>query len=241
MVMRIESTLRLENDSEPKGEGWWSWSVWVDGSEEDLAKVESVTYRLHPTFPQPVTRVSTPQTKFKLRSAGWGEFLIAADATMKPGAEPATVHLERWLELDGVKQSTGGKKPSVFLSFSVADGEVIDKLRNALNSAGIEVKTAEESVEAAGDVFPQIDRQMQEADAVVALVSEPASRWVEQEALTAHKNGRYVIPVVLGGAKVNAQLSSLARFELPNAAHVGGLALQIAARVKDHSISEEGT
>jgi hypothetical protein len=233
MAMRIETTLRLENDSELKREGWWHWSVWLDGSDEDIDRVVSVVYRLHPTFPHPVVRVTTPETRFRLQSAGWGEFLIAADAAMKPGTEPASVHLERWLELEGAQSVNRGKTPSVFLSHSVADSDVADSLRNALRTEGIEVKTADESLDPGDELFPQIERQMRDTDAVVAIVSPPASHWVEQEAVAAHEKGRYVIPVVLRGARVDAVLSKMARFELTNASHVGGLARQIAARVKD--------
>jgi hypothetical protein len=238
MVMRIESSLRLENDSEPRGEGWWKWSVWVDGSSEDLAGLESVTYRLHPTFPKPVVQVTDASTKFRFSSAGWGEFAISADAHMKDGR---TIRLERWLELGSTKDASTIEKrrPSVFLSYSVADSETVNVLCDALAKQGIDVRTAEQSVEAGGDFLPQIDRQLQEADAVVALVSEPPSRFVEQEALTAYKKGRYVIPVVLGGAKVYGKLSELGRFELPDTRNVDGLAHQIAARVKDHAIPNE--
>jgi hypothetical protein len=104
VVQRIESSLRLENSSEPHGEGWWKWSVWVEGTPEDLASVESVTYRLHPTFPKPVVKVTTPGTKFKLSSAGWGEFAIAADAHMNDGRTIRTD--ERSVSSDGWSLAT---------------------------------------------------------------------------------------------------------------------------------------
>lgn len=242
MVMRIESSLRLENDSEPHSEGWWKWSVWVEGSAEDFSAIESVTYRLHPTFPNPVVRVSDASTKFRLSSVGWGEFAISADAQMSDGR---TVRLERWVELGGPKAASSNKtrRPSVFVSYSIADSEVVRVLRDSLVNQGIDVQTADETVEGEGgeEFLPQIDRQLQNADAVVALVSDPPSRFVEQEALSAHSKGRYVLPVVLGGATVHGKLSELARFELPDASNVESLARQIAARVKDYAIPDETT
>jgi hypothetical protein len=50
---------------------------------------------------------------------------------------------------------------------------------------------------------------------------------------------RNALPVVLGAAKMQGTLSELARFELPDAKNVAGVAHQIAARVKDHTIQEE--
>lgn len=236
MVQRIESSLRLENSSEPHGEGWWKWSVWVEGAPEDLASVESVTYRLHPTFPRPVVKVTTSGTKFKLSSAGWGEFAISADAHMKDGR---SIRLERWLELGDKKTAMPGtRRPAVFLSYSIADSHVAKKLSESLAQRGIDVRTAEQATEAGEEFQSQIDKQLQTADAVVAVVSEPPSRFVEQEAISAHNKGRYVLPVAIGGAQVSGLLSQFARFELADTNHLEGLADQIAARVKDHAIIE---
>jgi transcription initiation factor IIF auxiliary subunit len=236
MVMRIESSLHLENDSEQQGDGWWKWSIWVEGSPEDLADLESVTYRLHPTFPQPVVRVTDPP-KFKFSASGWGEFAISAVAVLKGDR---TVDLEHWLELGPTdRQVTGKSRPSVFLSYSITDTEVATELTKALATHGVEVRTAEQSADAGEELMSQIERQLQEADAVVALVSDPPSRWVEQEALAAHRKGRFVLPVLLGGAQAFGGLSELARLELPNPGHVQGLARHIAARVKDHATPDE--
>jgi hypothetical protein len=237
MSVRIESTLRLENDSSALGEGWWKWSVWVEGSDEDLTRVESVVYRLHPTFPKPVIEIADATTKFRLSSAGWGEFAIAADARMKDGR---TLRLERWLRLGDAKDTSGERRrPVVFLSYSVADAEIVRPLSDALVKQGIDVRTAGQSADTFLDVVPSSQRELEGADAVVAILSDPPSRWVEQEALAAHSKGRYVLPVLVGGAKAHGALSSVARFELPDAKNVEGLAHQIVARVKDHVIPDE--
>ena len=209
MVMRTESSLRLENDSEPHGEGWWKWSAWVSGSPDDLAGLESVTYRLHPSSPEPVVQVTDRSTNFKLSSTGWGEFAISADAKMKDGR---TIRLERWLALGPTSRdepNVAKRRPSVFLSHSVADSEIVDALSNALTKQGVDVRTAGQSVEAGGDFASQIDKQLQEADAVVALVSEPASRWVEQEALRAHGERALRLPVVVVAHTCTANCRSL--------------------------------
>jgi hypothetical protein len=239
MVMRIESTLRLENDSEKRGEGWWKWSVWVEGSPEDVATVQSVTYRLHPTFPNPVVTVADASTKFKLSLSGWGEFAISADVTLNDGH---TTRLERWLELDGItqKDASDDHRPSVFLSYSIADKEIASALRDTLATRGLDVRTAEQSIDFGDDAEVQIDGVLRNTDAIVALFSDPPSRWVEQEALTALRGGTFVVPVMLDDAQVPAKLVTPLRFELTDRSFVAGLADQIAARVKDHVIPEEG-
>jgi hypothetical protein len=126
----------------------------------------------------------------------------------------------------------------VFLSYSVADSPVVKKLSESLAQRGIDVRTAEQATEAGEDFQPQIDKQLHTADAVVAVVSDPPSRFVEQEAISAHNKGRYVLPVALGGAQVSGPLSQFARFELTDTNHLDGLADQIAARVKDHAIED---
>ena len=43
--------LEIKQSATYKGDDWWDWSVWVDGTAAELEKVKSVTYRLHETFP----------------------------------------------------------------------------------------------------------------------------------------------------------------------------------------------
>jgi TIR domain/YEATS family len=236
MVQRIASSLRLENDSAPAGEGWWTWSVWVEGSPVDLASVESVTYRLHPTFPKPVVRVTNREDKFRLTSSGWGEFSVSADVRTDDGR---TVRLERWLQLSGSGgTSTRKPRPSVFVSHSVADNNVARELEDALKAQGIEVCTAEQTMDPGDEWAGSIERQLEKADAVVALVSDPHSSFVEQEALTALDLGRYVLPVTVKGATLQGKLSRIARFDLADSAGVRSLADQIAARVLDRVIDD---
>src|SRR5574339_489145 len=96
MAMPIETSLRLENNAKYVGDDWWQWSVWVEGDARDLQRVRSVTYTLHPTFPDPVRRVETPANKFLRQATGWGEFAISAEAHLDDGQR---VRLERWREL----------------------------------------------------------------------------------------------------------------------------------------------
>ncbi|HWY88437.1 MAG TPA: pYEATS domain-containing protein, partial [Gemmataceae bacterium] len=59
-----------------KGNSWWKWSVWLAGSKDELDEIEAVEYILHATFVHPVRLITNRKTKFRLDSAGWGEFTI---------------------------------------------------------------------------------------------------------------------------------------------------------------------
>jgi transcription initiation factor IIF auxiliary subunit len=54
----------------------YRWTVYLDETNTTLQKITCVEYRLHPTFPNPLRKVCSPQTKFALTTAGWGEFTI---------------------------------------------------------------------------------------------------------------------------------------------------------------------
>jgi transcription initiation factor IIF auxiliary subunit len=85
-------SLKLKQNFEYKGKDWWKWSVWVDGTEQELDQVDSVEYTLHPTFPRPVRKVSDRSSKFRLETAGWGVFTIYAKAVQRDGKETLLEH-----------------------------------------------------------------------------------------------------------------------------------------------------
>ena len=64
-------------------EDWWKWAVWVDGPDDALDAIEYVEWRLHPTFPNPVRKVSDRASKFRLETGGWGIFPIVARLQLK--------------------------------------------------------------------------------------------------------------------------------------------------------------
>ena len=72
-------SLKVKQETTYKGKDWWQWAVWLDGSANELDKISHVVYTLHPTFPTPVRRVDNRKEKFRLDSAGWGEFEIYMD------------------------------------------------------------------------------------------------------------------------------------------------------------------
>src|SRR5262245_34134087 len=83
---------RVAQDQFYEGDDWWPWSVWIEGDPQDLDAVQEVTYRLHPTFPNPLRTVRTRENKFKLESAGWGGFPILAKIVLKDGQTLKMTH-----------------------------------------------------------------------------------------------------------------------------------------------------
>ena len=65
---------------------------------QSLDEVASVTYRLHPTFKDPVRSVSDRKSNFELRTAAWGEFNMTAEITYKGGKK---LVVERYINLPG--------------------------------------------------------------------------------------------------------------------------------------------
>jgi transcription initiation factor IIF auxiliary subunit len=85
-----------------EGNQWWQWALWIQGSREDLEQVESVTYTLHQTFPQPVRIVTDRASNFRLQCAGWGVFTIPIEVRLKNGE---TVPLEHELQFTFPEES----------------------------------------------------------------------------------------------------------------------------------------
>jgi len=83
--------LTIKQDYEYKNDDWWDWSVWIEGTEQELDSIESVEYTLHPTFPNPVRKITDRASKFRLKTAGWGGFTVYAKALHKDGGDT-------WLE-----------------------------------------------------------------------------------------------------------------------------------------------
>src|SRR5262245_42670276 len=85
---------------------WWEWSVWVDGSIEDLDQIKCVEYNLGPTFSKPVRTIEDRTSKFLLKEASSGGFTISARAIHKKGGETLLKH-----ELELLDDSGNTPKP----------------------------------------------------------------------------------------------------------------------------------
>ena len=84
--------LSIQQNQEYVGSDRWRWSVWLNGTREELDSVDHVTYILHPTFHNPVRRVSDRTTSFRLDTFGWGTFTIHANIAHDDGHETTLNH-----------------------------------------------------------------------------------------------------------------------------------------------------
>lgn len=85
--------LRLRNRWHYKGKDWWDWEVFLDDSGSgELSNVDYVEYVLHPTFPNPVRKISSPTGGFVLKASGWGIFMLKAFLHTKDGRKMKLMH-----------------------------------------------------------------------------------------------------------------------------------------------------
>ena len=82
--------MKIEQSEKYEGQDWWKWSVWLDG--QDTADVAKVTWKLHPSFPQPERECTDAASGFRMDTAGWGTFTIKADIQMKDGTKKVLEH-----------------------------------------------------------------------------------------------------------------------------------------------------
>lgn len=84
--------MRIAQNDHYEGNDWWSWAVWIEGKADELRTIESVTYTLHPTFADPVRKVTDRRKKFRLESSGWGGFTVYARLDLKTGKKRNLKH-----------------------------------------------------------------------------------------------------------------------------------------------------
>ena len=236
---RISSHFHLENDSTPRGDDLWGWSVWVAGPDEQLDEIESVTYRLHPTFRNPNQRVTDRASNFKLKASGWGEFSIRATVATKDGE---TVRLERWLQLGedvvgrGVDETPRPIK--VYISHGLVDVPLVHELSEELSRQGIDVMGPDRDILPGQVLEDALDMQLRAADAVLVVISNPPNSFVIAEGAHALKLDRLVLPIVVDAADAPAPFNTIQRLKLDQEQNIAELANTIVSRVKDYAIED---
>jgi transcription initiation factor IIF auxiliary subunit len=96
MAPRSTGSIKIKRFEQYREDDWWSWSVWLEGPLSELNKIDYVEYTLHPTFANPVRRVSSRSNRFRLDSEGWGVFPIYLQVVRKDGK---VKHLKHQLKL----------------------------------------------------------------------------------------------------------------------------------------------
>lgn len=83
------ATIRTGNTSRSLGGGRWEWAVFILAPNEVLSQIQYVEYTLHPTYPEPIQRVTARGLEsgkgFVLKATGWGTFEIAVKVVFTSG------------------------------------------------------------------------------------------------------------------------------------------------------------
>lgn len=207
-------SIKIRQSAKYSGQDWWKWSVWLDGPDTDLKKIEEVIYTLHPTFPDPVRHVRDYKTKFRLDSAGWGGFEIDLEIREKGGRQRRRKH---WLTLEhpsepatragsrsAAAEAKAQKPLSIFISSSISDTDYAQSLRKAFEKFATkrerDIKVImPDDISSALPFDRQIDQMIAEADIAVFLISARRSPWIDKEiaAAQAHKVA-HIVPVLIG-------------------------------------------
>lgn len=203
-------TIQVKQNATFKGNDWWEWSVWLEGSKKDLDGIDHVVYTLHPTFPNPVVQVDDRKSGFRLNSAGWGEFEIYIEVKLKDGKTHKRKH---WLTLRGPAKVTrkvglrGARvpyrkevhpQPTVFISGGIRDIEAVTAVREAFSRHGATVVGTEETT--VGMPWQRsINDLITRADVAVFVISGRPNLWLNEEINTALRRGvRHIVPLLVG-------------------------------------------
>jgi hypothetical protein len=184
-----------------EGLDWWHWSVWLEAPRAELEKIEYVEYVLHPTFPQPVRRVTDRSTNFRFESAGWGEFMIYAKVHLHETKDP--IELRHWLLLrepeaaqPSAKRAATPAAPGLFLSSSVADEPFADALQDALEKKGVKVFRATDDPNLPWQA--SLEGTLRQANGAVLIISNNQSPWLKRETEAVRHRKLPIVPIVIG-------------------------------------------
>lgn len=194
-------SIEVKHDSTYQRDNLWEWAIWVEGIDGDLDRIEHVVYTLHPTFPNPVQRVTDPTSNFRLTGSGWGEFMIYVSIGWKDGR---TEQRQHWLALerpsnDDDSTAADNAPASLFLSSGVADQPFADALSSALQAEGIQVFTADE-VPDSEPLDASRSSAVSRANQVVFIVSDKRSPWLARQVEEAKSQGTPITGVMVGDA-----------------------------------------
>lgn len=173
---------RIEQDFEYVGNDYWKWWAWVAAEDADLDAIEKVVWLLHPSFARSSVTVTDRASNFQLNTAGWGTFMLRAELHLKNGDKlPLRRNLRLAYPIPSAgeaaasapsRASTFEPKPkSIFLSYSSLDARVAAKLRERLQSAGMQV--LDQTQLGPGEPWQEASMAMiTKADAVVSLIGD---------------------------------------------------------------------
>jgi hypothetical protein len=202
----ITSTLKIVQIANRKTSRYWGWSAWIEGTPEELDNIDEVVWRLHPTFTNPIRRINSRDTKFRLDSSGWGEFKLRAEIHQKSGP---VQKLNHWVELTENEEQTEGQsigtsattsssasaRPrSVFVSYTKDHAPLVRPLLDALKQYDIDA-SIDEHVPSSVDFRRWMKEKILSSNAMVAVISNSTGVWQDAEIKIALDAGVPLIPV----------------------------------------------
>lgn len=135
-----------------------------------------------------------------------------------------------------------GHPPTVFISHSMADGPVVDRIATALRDLRYPVWYAETDLPAGELIVSRVSDALADSDAMVVVLSQRSSRsrWVEFEvnaAMAAKLSGRdvTVVPVLIEDCEIPASLQSLNRIDMQGDLFEDGLG-RLIDRLRQHRL-----
>jgi hypothetical protein len=198
---------RIAQDFEYIGKDYWRWSAWIEAEDAELDQVEEVVWILHPSFRRP-RRIATERSdKFRLKTAGWGTFLLRAEVVLQDRSRKPLKHYLR-LEYpessetdDSPRSATSSHRPpTIYLSYSTQDSRVAAKVRAGLESAGVEVLD-QTRLGPDEPLTEALQRMIVRSEAVVGLVGDDEiSPWVDAEIKAALASSKPALVLLTSGA-----------------------------------------
>lgn len=160
---------------------YYSWAIWIEEEDSVLEEIESVTYLLHKTFPNPIKIKTNRDEKFIFRTSGWGTFLINIEISLVNGEQHFQSHylildenynsskIDKPIEAD--PESEEEKKPKIYLSYSSLLKKYADELGSKFKESGIKVIDVYDSPE--GEPLEDfIQESIDESDHLISLKSK---------------------------------------------------------------------
>ena len=118
-------SLTIAQDFEYLGSDQWKWSVWLGGADRELDEVKFVEYILHPTFPNPIRKVTDRSSRFRLETQGWGVFQLTANVRMNDASVRTLTHMLElaYPDVENTAPTRGGGMREPPDHYSAADRE----------------------------------------------------------------------------------------------------------------------
>jgi len=203
---------RIAQDFEYVGKDYWRWSAWIEAEDAELDQVNEVVWILHPSFSQSRIVARERSDNFRLKTAGWGTFLLRAEVLRRDGQKRLLKHNLR-LEYPESPESSATRpalrstaaapvrrSSTIYLSYSSEDTRLAAKIRAGLESADFDV--LDQTRLGPGEPWSEaLRRMMTQSDTVVGLVGEDViSPWVSSEIKAAVASSKPALVLFAAGA-----------------------------------------